>query len=160
MIDFVRAEAAAVLGAGGEAEVAQDVGLFEMGMDSLMSVELRRRLERGAARKLPSTLTFNYPNVGALAGFLERELAPSLPQGVGAPAATAGTAGAGALKTVAATANGAPNAAASAAAAIGANSPSAAAVQSTATVPPSDNLDELSDEELEKRLLARLSETR
>jgi hypothetical protein len=27
-------------------------------------------------------------------------------------------------------------------------------------VPPTDNLDELSDEELEKRLLARLSETR
>jgi acyl carrier protein len=164
LIDFVRAEAAAVLGAGGEAEVAQDVGLFEMGMDSLMSVELRRRLERGAARKLPSTLTFNYPNVGALAGFLERELAPSLPQGVGAPAATAGTAGAGALKTVAATANAAANAAtangAPNAAAIGANSPNAAAVQSTATVPPTDNLDELSDEELEKRLLARLSETR
>ena len=117
LIDFVRAEAAAVLGAGGEAEVAQDVGLFEMGMDSLMSVELRRRLERGAARKLPSTLTFNYPNVGALAGFLERELTPSL-------------------------------------------APSAAAAQSATTAPSTDNLDELSDEELEMRLLARLSETR
>jgi acyl carrier protein len=116
LIDFVRAEAAAVLGTN-ETEVAQDVGLFEMGMDSLMSVELRRRLERGAARKLPSTLTFNYPNVGALAGYLERELTSSLPQG-------------------------------------------AAAAQSPVAAPSTDNLDELSDEELEKRLLARLSETR
>ena len=126
LIDFVRAEAAAVLGAGGEAEVAQDVGLFEMGMDSLMSVELRRRLERGAARKLPSTLTFNYPNVAALAGYLELELAASIPA-----VATKTTAAAPATIAV------------------------AAQVIST-----SDNLDELSDEELEMRLLARLSETR
>jgi hypothetical protein len=35
-----------------------------------MSVELRARLERRFSRKLPSTLTFNYPNVNALAGYL------------------------------------------------------------------------------------------
>ena len=45
-----------------------------MGMDSLMSVELGRRLERGVGRKLPSTLTFNYPNIGELAAFLDREV--------------------------------------------------------------------------------------
>ena len=39
-------------------------------MDSLMSVELKRRLERGFGAPLPSTLTFNYPNIRALAGFL------------------------------------------------------------------------------------------
>jgi myxalamid-type polyketide synthase MxaE and MxaD len=37
-------------------------GLFEMGMDSLMSVELKGRLEKAVGRALPSTLTFNYPN--------------------------------------------------------------------------------------------------
>jgi hypothetical protein len=46
-----------------------------------MSVELKRRLERGVGRPLPSTLTFNYPNVAAIAGFLERELAPAFPDG-------------------------------------------------------------------------------
>lgn len=35
-------------------------------MDSLMSVELRRRLEHGIGQVLPSTLTFNYPNIDAL----------------------------------------------------------------------------------------------
>jgi hypothetical protein len=49
-------------------------------MDSLMSVELRSRLERVAGRPLPSTLTFNYPNVGALAGFLESHLFPDAPE--------------------------------------------------------------------------------
>lgn len=39
-----------------------------------MAVELRARLERRAGRSLPSTLTFNYPNVTALAGFLGKHL--------------------------------------------------------------------------------------
>jgi hypothetical protein len=54
-------------------------------MDSLMSVELKRRLERGAGRPLPSTLTFNYPNVCALAGFLERELRATTPDSAAVP---------------------------------------------------------------------------
>jgi hypothetical protein len=44
-------------------------------MDSLMSVELRRRLAEGAGRTLPATLTFNYPSIAALTGFLELEFA-------------------------------------------------------------------------------------
>ena len=74
IVDAVSAEVAAVLGLGRNEIVAPEMGLFELGMDSLMSVELKRRLERVAQRPLPSTLTFNYPNVVALAGFLGREL--------------------------------------------------------------------------------------
>jgi acyl carrier protein len=70
LIELVRAEAASVLALRVN-EVDPQLGLFEMGMDSLMSVELRSRLERRAERKLPSTLTFNYPNVTALAGYLD-----------------------------------------------------------------------------------------
>jgi hypothetical protein len=59
-------------------------------MDSLMSVELRRRLERGIGQSLPSTLTFNYPNIAALATFIEgvlrkagpQETAPKLTDGI------------------------------------------------------------------------------
>ena len=55
-------------------------GLFEMGMDSLMSVELKGRLEKAVGRALPSTLTFNYPNPAALADYLVREvLEPAAP---------------------------------------------------------------------------------
>jgi len=46
-------------------------GFFEMGMDSLMSVELKGRLEKRFGARLPATLTFNYPTMAAVAGFLE-----------------------------------------------------------------------------------------
>ncbi len=86
LLEYVRGEVAAVLAApeGGNA-IAPDAGLFDLGMDSLMSVELKRRLERGAGRPLPSTLTFNYPNVAALAAFLDRELAGTGPSPAASP---------------------------------------------------------------------------
>ena len=107
------------------ATVPLETGLFELGMDSLMSVELKRRLERGAGRALPSTLTFNYPNVVALAGFLDSELR-------------------GAVETSAATKQ------------VEASPP----VQTSAAEGPSTDLDTLSEEELEARLLARLERHR
>jgi acyl transferase domain-containing protein/acyl carrier protein len=79
LIEFVSREVAAVLGMEASETVAVDVGFFDMGMDSLMSVELCKRLERGAGLRLPSTMTFNYPNVGTLASFLDAELSPPSP---------------------------------------------------------------------------------
>jgi NAD(P)-dependent dehydrogenase (short-subunit alcohol dehydrogenase family)/acyl carrier protein len=79
LLQFVNEEVVRVLGAAPDGSVPTDVGLFDMGMDSLMSVELRKRLERGSGLSLPSTLTFNYPNIDALVGFLEREFAASMP---------------------------------------------------------------------------------
>ena len=66
-----------------------NTGLFDLGMDSLMAVELKRRLERGVGQPLPSTLTFNYPNVGALAGFLETVLQAPHPVTVSSAAVAA-----------------------------------------------------------------------
>ena len=40
-----------------------------------MAVELKRSLEAGIGLRLPSTLTFNYPTIRAMAGFLGRALA-------------------------------------------------------------------------------------
>jgi acyl carrier protein len=122
VVEFIRGEVAAVLCVEeGGRSISTHAGLFELGMDSLMSVELKRRLERAAGRPLPSTLTFNYPNVGALAGFLERELG-----GAGVEAARD------------------------------------AEAKATASPPPpsGDDLDALSEAELEERLRARLERTR
>jgi myxalamid-type polyketide synthase MxaE and MxaD len=50
-------------------------GFFKLGMDSLMTVELRRRLEAALDRTLPATIAFEYPNIGALASFLAEQIA-------------------------------------------------------------------------------------
>jgi acyl transferase domain-containing protein/acyl carrier protein len=74
----VRGEAAMVLGLS-EARIDPDQGLFDMGMDSLMAVDLKTRLEAAVGHRLPSTLTFNYPTVTALAGYLADEVLGSRP---------------------------------------------------------------------------------
>jgi acyl transferase domain-containing protein/phospholipid N-methyltransferase/acyl carrier protein len=66
--DFVRSRVMATLGSADEPSV--DVGMFDLGMDSLMAVELKRSLEAGTGLPLPSTLTFNYPTIRAMAGYL------------------------------------------------------------------------------------------
>lgn len=57
-------------------EVVADRGLFEMGMDSLMAVELKGHIEKDTGLSLPSTLIFNYPTIDDLTGFLLEQLSP------------------------------------------------------------------------------------
>ncbi|MCX6040995.1 MAG: SDR family NAD(P)-dependent oxidoreductase, partial [Caldilinea sp.] len=45
-------------------------GFADLGMDSLMAVELKNRLERLIGQPLPATLAFNYPTVDRLSKFL------------------------------------------------------------------------------------------
>src|SRR5205814_2969352 len=78
LVEHVRAAVARVLRLAPGTEIELGRGLFDLGMDSLMSVELKSRLEASLGRPLPSTLTFNYPNVGALVDYLEKELSLSL----------------------------------------------------------------------------------
>jgi SAM-dependent methyltransferase/NAD(P)-dependent dehydrogenase (short-subunit alcohol dehydrogenase family)/acyl carrier protein len=64
-------------------------GLFDMGMDSLMALDLKTRLETLADQRLPSTVMFNYPTVTALAGYLEDRLFGSRPPVAAAAPVTA-----------------------------------------------------------------------
>ena len=61
-------------------------GFFDMGMDSLMAVELRGRLEARMGKSLPASLVFDYPTTERLAGYLLREVLEIEP----ADASTAG----------------------------------------------------------------------
>ena len=59
------------------APIELDRGFFEMGMDSLVSVELKNRLEARLGRSVPAMLTFNFPTVRTLSGHLSREFTAS-----------------------------------------------------------------------------------
>ncbi|MEM9923110.1 MAG: beta-ketoacyl synthase N-terminal-like domain-containing protein [Cyanobacteria bacterium P01_D01_bin.50] len=49
-------------------------GFFDMGMDSLMAVELKKRLEANLGYLLSSTLAFNYPTIETLAEYILMEV--------------------------------------------------------------------------------------
>ncbi|HND28699.1 MAG TPA: beta-ketoacyl synthase N-terminal-like domain-containing protein, partial [Myxococcota bacterium] len=61
-----------------------DRPLRDLGMDSLMAIELRTALADGTGLKLPATLAFDHPTLGELVHFLKHQL---LPQADEAPAA-------------------------------------------------------------------------
>jgi SAM-dependent methyltransferase len=68
-----------VLGADAASRPARHDRLMELGMDSLMAVQLRNALSTALAldSPLPSTLMFDYPTIGAIADFLLVRLAPA-----------------------------------------------------------------------------------
>ncbi|WP_443070301.1 SDR family NAD(P)-dependent oxidoreductase, partial [Streptomyces sp. WAC05374] len=79
---LVQREAAAVLGmpasgTGGKEQVGKDQVFKDIGFDSLMAVELRRRLSAETGLALPSTLVFDHPTPVAVAGLLLGRLAPA-----------------------------------------------------------------------------------
>jgi hypothetical protein len=49
-------------------------GFFDMGMDSLTSVELKNRLSADLKMTFPATLAFDHPNITSLADHLLRKL--------------------------------------------------------------------------------------
>ncbi|CDO30784.1 type I polyketide synthase [Mycolicibacterium porcinum] len=52
------------------AEIREDAGFFDLGMDSLMAVELRRRMEQGVGAEIPVTLVMDYPRISDVADYL------------------------------------------------------------------------------------------
>jgi NADPH:quinone reductase-like Zn-dependent oxidoreductase/acyl carrier protein len=78
LLAFVADHVARVIGAQSAQSIDPRQPLNELGLDSLMAVELRNRLGTGLglARNLPATLVFDYPTLEALAQYLEREVSP------------------------------------------------------------------------------------
>ncbi len=83
---YVREQAGRVLGID-PARVHDQAPLRDLGLDSLMAVELRNRLGDGLAleRKLPATLVFDFPTVETLAEYLGREVFAGEPAQSAAP---------------------------------------------------------------------------
>ena len=74
LVSFLQQEVRAVLRL--PATPAPTVGFFDLGMDSLMAVELRNRLNRALADvyTVSNTAVFDYPDIATLARHLEQEL--------------------------------------------------------------------------------------
>jgi SAM-dependent methyltransferase len=75
LVEFVRGHVAGVLRLD-PSGVERRQRLMDLGLDSLMAVELRNRLVSGAGEgvTVPATLMFDYPSVEAIARFLRRQL--------------------------------------------------------------------------------------
>ena len=74
--EVVRAQVAHVLRLAAP-DVPEDAPLTSLGMDSLMGLEVRNRIEVAFAIKVPSTLLWTYPTVAALGGYLAEMLGPA-----------------------------------------------------------------------------------
>ena len=78
LLAFAGEHVARVLSAPSAQAIDIQQPLNELGLDSLMAVELRNRLGRGLqlARSLPATLVFDHPTLDAIATFLVKTVFP------------------------------------------------------------------------------------
>ncbi|MFJ6615956.1 phosphopantetheine-binding protein, partial [Streptomyces sp. NPDC091289] len=80
LVDLVQDEVADILGHEDSREIDVDRALQEMGFDSLSAVDLRNRLNKLCGMRFANTVVFDYPSIGALAGFLDGQLADQIVQ--------------------------------------------------------------------------------
>ncbi|HEY9088384.1 MAG TPA: type I polyketide synthase [Anaerolineaceae bacterium] len=82
----LREHAVRVLGLSASFNLDARQPLRDLGMDSLMAVELRNAISASLQQKLPSTLLFDFPTIEALTDFLSAELWPAAKTEPGEPA--------------------------------------------------------------------------
>ncbi|WP_416904852.1 type I polyketide synthase [Micromonospora echinospora] len=70
----VRDQVVAVLGLPATYHLEPRQKFFEIGLDSLMAIELKNTLQGQLGRTLPSTVVFEYPTVEALTDYLARDV--------------------------------------------------------------------------------------
>jgi len=73
LIVYLKEEVERVLAFDGAMRIEPEDKLFEVGLDSLMAVELQNRLQASLKCTLSNTLFFEYPTLAAVAEYLIRE---------------------------------------------------------------------------------------
>nr|WP_284749788.1 type I polyketide synthase [Amycolatopsis sp. RTGN1] len=82
LLDLVRAETAAVLGYPGAGSVEPDRAFRDLGVDSLIALEVRNRLVAATGLKLPAVVLFDHPDPRRLAALLGHKLLDAGPVAV------------------------------------------------------------------------------
>ena len=92
LLAHVTEEVRDVLGLDEAFQIGAHLGLGDLGMDSLMAVSLRNRLQAALGVTLPATLAFDYPTIDAIASHVLRDVLKLAPIGMASAAASAGPA--------------------------------------------------------------------
>jgi acyl transferase domain-containing protein/NAD(P)-dependent dehydrogenase (short-subunit alcohol dehydrogenase family)/acyl carrier protein len=74
LMEHLRLQIAKVLGLSSPESITSRQRLFDLGIDSLMAVELKSRIETSLSCTLRSTLIFDYPTVEALVNYLATDI--------------------------------------------------------------------------------------
>jgi len=74
LVEYLRIQVAKTLGVSSPEQIELEQRLFDLGLDSLMAVELRSRLQSSLGCSLRSTLLFDYPTIEALVDYLAKEV--------------------------------------------------------------------------------------
>jgi acyl transferase domain-containing protein/acyl carrier protein len=70
LLTHIRSQIARVLGLGSPEQIGLQQGFADLGMDSLMAVELRNRLQTSLGCSMSASLVYDYPTVEALGDYL------------------------------------------------------------------------------------------
>ena len=81
----VREQARLALGLDASARLDGHQGFRELGMDSLMAVDLRQALQQSSGEALSATVAFDYPTIDALTDYLAGLLMAGAPIGASPP---------------------------------------------------------------------------
>jgi len=87
LFDHVQDEVRKVLGLDPSHPIDPQQGLTDLGMDSLMAVELRARLQASTGHAMPATVAFEHPTVAAIVDHIAAELLPQPQKSQPAPVA-------------------------------------------------------------------------
>lgn len=74
LIAYIQGEVAKVLGLEPSNLPDPQQGFFDMGMDSLMAAEFKKRLEVSLETSVPVTLMFDFPTIKDLAWYIAKEV--------------------------------------------------------------------------------------